>query len=84
MAFEPLTVLSVVRGKRRKSRASLATVEPLADWEQELLATLKPECRDGVCKHRANRCCCGCGEWLDECSCAGGYALLSTAFWDDK
>jgi len=69
MAFEPLTILSVVRGRKarkaekREGRVSVATVEALAP------KPLSANCESGACKHRSNSCCCGCGEWLDECIC---------------
>jgi len=62
MAFEPLTILSVVRGRKAR-RAEQREGFDIMDVAKGSI------CASGVCKHRSNSCCCGCGEFLDECIC---------------
>ena len=67
MAFEPLTILSVVRGRkaRKAERREGYNMTDVANGTVGLASV----CRTGVCKHRVNRQCCKCREWQDECIC---------------
>ena len=67
MAFEPTTIMSVVRGRKSRKADRRAGFD-IFDVASGVL-DLPADCRNRKCKHAANRCCCKCGEWLDECEC---------------